>query len=56
MARLCDEVDVVDVNGALRIVRREGTLTRGQRATHRLRGTATTTMTTDQIMALLRDE
>jgi AbrB family looped-hinge helix DNA binding protein len=51
-----DEVDVVEVNGALQIVRREGTLTRGERATRRLRGTATTTMSTDQIMALLREE
>jgi AbrB family looped-hinge helix DNA binding protein len=51
-----DEVDVIEEDGALRIVRREGSATRGQRATRRLRGTATTTMTTDEIMGLLRGE
>jgi AbrB family looped-hinge helix DNA binding protein len=51
-----DEVDVVVDGNGLRIVRREGTLTRGQRAVRRLRGTATTSMTTDEIMELLRGE
>ncbi|MCQ4081559.1 AbrB/MazE/SpoVT family DNA-binding domain-containing protein [Streptomyces sp. RB6PN25] len=52
-----DEVDVlIDEDGAVRIVRRQGSLTRGQRATRRLRGTATTRMSTDEIMELLRGE
>jgi AbrB family looped-hinge helix DNA binding protein len=55
-----DEVEVVEVDGALRIVRAEGAETRGQRRVRRLCGTATCTevagMTTDQIMALLRGE
>jgi AbrB family looped-hinge helix DNA binding protein len=52
-----DEVDVlIDQDGAVRIVRREGAPTRGQRAVERLSGTATTDMTTDEIMELLRGE
>jgi len=55
-----DEVEVVEVDGALRIVRAEGAETRGQRLARRLRGTATgqevAGMSTDQIMALLRGE
>lgn len=51
-----DEVDVVDAGGTLQIVRRHGAPTRGERAARRLRGTATTGMSTDEIMALLRDE
>jgi AbrB family looped-hinge helix DNA binding protein len=55
-----DEVEVVEIDGALRIVRAEGARTRGQRLVRRLRGTATGTdvagMTTDEIMALLRGE
>jgi AbrB family looped-hinge helix DNA binding protein len=51
-----DEVDVVEVGDTLQIVRRAGAPTRGQRATRRLRGSASTTMSTDEIMALLRDE
>jgi hypothetical protein len=53
-------VEVVEIDGALRIVRAEGVQTRGQRLVRRLRGTATGTdvagMSTDQIMALLRGE
>ncbi|MGR8009786.1 AbrB/MazE/SpoVT family DNA-binding domain-containing protein [Streptomyces hypolithicus] len=51
-----DEVDVVAEGGTLRIVRREGSATRGQRATRRLRGTATTDLSTDELMELLRGE
>lgn len=51
-----DEVDVVADGGTLRIVRREGSATRGQRATHRLRGAATTALSTEQLMELLRGE
>ncbi|WP_405088455.1 hypothetical protein [Microbispora sp. NBC_01389] len=38
------------------IVRRESSSTRGQRAAHRLQGSATTSMTTDELLELLRDE
>ncbi|GIH50531.1 AbrB/MazE/SpoVT family DNA-binding domain-containing protein [Microbispora rosea] len=51
-----DEVDVIEVGNTLRIVRRESSSTRGRRAAQRLRGSATTSMTTDEIMGLLRDE
>ena len=55
-----DEVQVVEVGGALQIVRAEGAETRGQRLVRRLRNTATSRevagMSTDEIMALLRGE
>ena len=55
-----DEVDVVEVDGALRIVRAEPSRTAGQRMVQRMRGTATSKdvegMTTDEIMELLRGE
>ena len=51
-----DEVNVVEVGNTLQIVRRESGTTRGRRAAQRLRGTATTRMTTDEIMGLLRDQ
>lgn len=51
-----DEVDVLMEDGALRILRRHGSPTRGQRAASRLRGTAKTEMSTDEIMELLRGE
>jgi len=55
-----DEVEVIEVDGTLRIVRREGAESRGQRLTRRLRNTATgqdvAGMSTDEIMALLRGE
>jgi AbrB family looped-hinge helix DNA binding protein len=50
-----DEVEVVDVDGVLQIVRGE-TTTRGGRLVERLRGRATTGMSTDEIMGLLRAE
>jgi AbrB family looped-hinge helix DNA binding protein len=55
-----DEVEVVEVDGTLQIVRAEGAESRGQRLVRRLRNTATgqevAGMSTDQIMALLRGE
>lgn len=51
-----DEVDVVEEGGVLQVIRREGSTTRGLRAVRRLRGSASTSMSTDEIMALLRDE
>jgi AbrB family looped-hinge helix DNA binding protein len=55
-----DEVEVVEVDGTLVIVRAEGAESRGQRLVRRLRNTATgqdvAGMSTDQIMALLRGE
>jgi AbrB family looped-hinge helix DNA binding protein len=55
-----DEVEVVEVGGALQIVRAAGAESRGQRLVRRLRNTATSRdvagMSTDEIMALLRGE
>ncbi|MFJ9775669.1 AbrB/MazE/SpoVT family DNA-binding domain-containing protein [Kitasatospora sp. NPDC101157] len=51
-----DEVDVIEEDGVLRIVRRTGTGTRGQRLARRMRGTAAGGMSTDEIMELLRGE
>ena len=51
-----DEVDVIEDGNALRIVRAEMSQTRGQRLVRRMRGRATTTMSTDQLMELLRGE
>jgi AbrB family looped-hinge helix DNA binding protein len=50
-----DEVEVIDDGNALRIVRVEGE-TRGQRLVRGMRGKATTTMSTDELMELLRGE
>jgi AbrB family looped-hinge helix DNA binding protein len=55
-----DEVEVVEVGGAMQIVRVEGAESRGQRLVRRLRNTATgrevAGMSTDEIMTLLRGE
>jgi AbrB family looped-hinge helix DNA binding protein len=55
-----DEVEVIEVGGALQIVRAEGAESRGERLVRRLRNTATgrevAGMSTDEIMALLRGE
>ena len=55
-----DEVDVIEEDGVLRIVRVEGTLSRGQRLVRHPRGQGTARetqdMTTDQLMELLRGE
>jgi AbrB family looped-hinge helix DNA binding protein len=50
-----DEVDVVEDGDTLRIVRVEDSQTRGRRLVRRMRGRATTSMTTDQLLELLRD-
>jgi AbrB family looped-hinge helix DNA binding protein len=51
-----DEVDVIEDGETLRIVRTEGSPTRGQRLVHKMRGRAPTTMSTDQLLELLRGE
>ncbi len=51
-----DDVDVIEEGGALRIVRAEASQTRGQRLTARMLGRANTSMTTDELMELLRGE
>jgi len=51
-----DEVDVIEDGDTLRIVRLEASPTRGQRLVRRMRGRATTTMNTDQLLELLRGE
>lgn len=55
-----DEVQVVEVEGALLIIPAEDALTRGQRMARRLRATATSKdiegMSTDEIMELLRGD
>ncbi len=51
-----DELDVVDDEGTLRIVRVEGSQSHGERIVRRMRGRAATAMTTDQLLHLLRDE
>jgi AbrB family looped-hinge helix DNA binding protein len=51
-----DEVDVVEDGNTLRIVRVEGEPSRGRRLVGAMRGRATTDMTTDELLALLRDE
>jgi len=51
-----DEVDVIDDAGVLRIVRTAGSQSHGERLVARMRGRATTTLTTDELLHLLRDE
>ena len=51
-----DEVDVIEDGDTLRIVRSPASPTRGERLIRRMRGQATTTMTTDQLLGLLRAE
>lgn len=55
-----DEVEVVDMDGILQVVRSMRSESRGQRLARRLRNTATGQdvegMSTDEIMALLRGE
>jgi AbrB family looped-hinge helix DNA binding protein len=55
-----DEIEVIETEGALQIVRTEGAGSRGQRSVRRLRNTATgrevAGMNTDEIMALLRGD
>jgi len=49
-------VDVIEDGNTLRIVQVTASPTRGQRLVHRMRGRADTTMSTDQLMDLLRGE
>lgn len=51
-----DEVDVIDEGTALRIVRVKASTTHGQRLVHAMRGRATTSMSTDELLKLLRGE
>lgn len=51
-----DEVDVVEDGSTLRIVRVDGSPSRGQRLVRQMRGRATTSMSTDQLLGLLRHD
>jgi AbrB family looped-hinge helix DNA binding protein len=51
-----DEVDIVPDGAGMRIVRASAGASRGQVLVENLRGRATTRLSTDQIMALLREE
>jgi AbrB family looped-hinge helix DNA binding protein len=51
-----DEVEVVEDGTTLRIVRVEGSESRGQRLVERMRGSATSGMSTEELMELLRGE
>ena len=51
-----DEVQVIEEDGTLRIVRADDGESRGQRLVRRMRGRATTGMGTDQLLGLLRAE
>jgi AbrB family looped-hinge helix DNA binding protein len=51
-----DEVEVVEDGTALRIVRVTNGTSRGQRLVRRMRGRANTTMSTDELMELLRGD
>lgn len=51
-----DEVDVIEDGKTLRIVRVHASSTRGQRLVQHMRGRATTTMSTDQLLELLRGD
>ncbi len=51
-----DEVDVVEDGATLRIVHVRPAATRGRRLVGRMRGAATTSRSTDQLMELLRGD
>ena len=51
-----DELDVIEDGDTLRITRVEGSASHGERLVQRIRGRASTTMSTDQLLGLLRDE
>jgi len=51
-----DEVNVIEDGPALRIVPVDSSHTRGQLLVNRMRGRATTTMSADQLLQLLRGE
>jgi hypothetical protein len=50
-----DKVEVADDHDTLRIMRLDGPI-QGQRVVWRMRGRATTTLSTDQLMELFRGE
>ncbi len=51
-----DDVDVVEDGSTLRIVHRTAGETRGERLVNRIRGRATTGLSTDELMDLLRGQ
>jgi len=51
-----DEVNVIEDGDTLRIVHAHAATSRGERSVARMRRTATTTMSTDELMELLRGE
>ncbi|MFG3441657.1 AbrB/MazE/SpoVT family DNA-binding domain-containing protein [Nonomuraea sp. NPDC047897] len=51
-----DEVEVIEVANTLRIVRSEGSETRGERLVQRMRGRGKGTMTTAEIMKMMRGD
>jgi AbrB family looped-hinge helix DNA binding protein len=51
-----DEVDVIEDGDTLRIVQVQASPTRGQRLVHQMRGRASTSMSTDELMELLRGD
>lgn len=51
-----DEVEVVEKGGALQVVRVEGAESSGTRLVRGMRGRATTDLTTDELMEMLRGE
>lgn len=51
-----DEIEVVDRDGVLQIVRASQGTTRGERLVARMRGQAKGGLSTDEIMALTRDD
>jgi len=51
-----DDVDVVEDGSSLRIMHRTAGETRGERIVNRIRGRATTGLSTDELMDLLRGE
>jgi bifunctional DNA-binding transcriptional regulator/antitoxin component of YhaV-PrlF toxin-antitoxin module len=51
-----DDVDILPDGASMRMVRAERAATSGQVLVEKMRGRATTRLSTDQIMALLRSE
>jgi len=51
-----DELEVIEDGTTLRIVRAYGSETHGQRLVREMRGRATTSMSTEELMELLRGE
>lgn len=51
-----DEVEVIEDGPTLRIVHSSPAATKGERIVDSMRGRATTTLSTDELMSLLRDE